>query len=125
MLDERTNVRFSEQLAARRADARDRLVGFKQHGARGAEVGVQPVVPLLLVLEVLGGDVRRGRGLAGFWRKFLEALRRSGEAGRQLGDRALQCERERVAFARRACRPASSIVLSLSAVSVAVSVARV
>ena len=56
-----------EQLAPRRADARAEVVGFQQHGARGAQVGVEPVVPLLLVLEVLGGDVRRGRRLRPIW----------------------------------------------------------
>ena len=78
------------------------VVGFEQHGARGAQVGVEPVVPLLLALELLGRDVRRGRGLARFGREFLEALRRRREAGREVGDRALKRERERVALCAQA-----------------------
>ena len=89
---------FREQLTPRRADARADVVGLQQHGPRGAQVCVEPVVPLLLVLEVLGGDVRRGRRLARFGRELVEALRRVREARRQLGDRPLQREGERVAL---------------------------
>ena len=56
-----------EQLTPRRADARAEVVGFQQHGARGAQVGVEPVVPLLLVLELLGRDVRRRARLRPIW----------------------------------------------------------
>ena len=87
-----------EQLTPRRADARADVVGFQQHGARGAQVCVEPVVPLLLVLEILGGDVRRGRRLTRFGRELVEALRRVREARGQLGDRSLQREGERVAL---------------------------
>ena len=87
-----------EQLTPRRADARADVVGFQQHGPRGAQVGVEPVVPLLLFLEVLGGDVGRGRRLARFGRELVEALRRVREARRQRSDGALQREGERVAL---------------------------
>ena len=57
-----------KQLAPRRADAGREVVGLQQHGAGGAQVGVEPVVPLFLALEFLGRDVGRGRGLARFGR---------------------------------------------------------
>ena len=49
-------------------------------------------------VEILGGDVRRGRRFARFGGELLEALRRVGEARRQVGDRSLQGEGERVAL---------------------------
>ena len=88
-----------EQLAPRRADARAEVVSFQQHGARGAQVGVEPVVPLLLALELLGRDVGRGRRLARFGRELGKALRRGRKAGRQGGDRPLKRKRQRVALA--------------------------
>ena len=80
-LDERANVRCCEQLAPRRADARAEVVGFQQHGARGAQVGVEPVVPLLLVLELLGRDV--GRGGAGSPDLGVSSSRRFAESARR------------------------------------------
>ena len=56
-------------------------------------------MPLLLVLEVLGGDIRRGRrSLTSFGREFVETLDRSREARGQLSNRPLQCDSERVAL---------------------------
>ena len=98
MLDERAKVRCCEQLTPRRADTGADIIGFQQHGARGAQVGVEPVVPLLLVLEVLSGHVRRRRRLAGFRRELVEALHRVRQARSELGDRSLQGEAERVAL---------------------------
>ena len=57
-----------EQLTSSRADARAEVVGLQQHGAGGAQVGVQRVVPLLLAREFLCRDVGRGLGLARFGR---------------------------------------------------------
>ena len=91
-----------EQLAPRRADARAQVVGFQHHGARGAQVGVEPVVPLFLGVEFLGRDVRRGRGLTRFGREFSESLCRGREAGGQVGDRSLQGEGERIALSPQA-----------------------
>ena len=91
-----------EQLAPRRADARAEVVSFQQHGARGAQVGVEPVVPRLLALELLGRDVGRRRRFARFGREFSEALRRRREAGRQVGDRPLQGEGERIVLSVQA-----------------------
>ena len=46
-----------------------------------------------------------GRGLARFGRELLEALRRRRKAGRQVGDRPLKRDRERVALARSSADP--------------------
>ena len=89
---------LGEQLAPRRADAGAEVVGLQQHGAGGAQFGVEPVVPLLLALEPLDRDVRAGRGSPGFApaaspafgvsssRRFVESASR----GVSLGDRPLQ-----------------------------------
>ena len=102
---------FREQLTPRRADARADVVGLQQHGPRGAQVGVEPVVPLLLVLEVLGGDVRRGRRLTRFGRELVEALRRvrRGEASVRRSPPATRGQARRSGCARPAspCRRGS------------------
>ena len=61
-----------EQLAPRGAYAGREIVGLQQHGAGGAQVRVERVVPLLLALELLGRDIGRGRGLARFWGELRE-----------------------------------------------------
>ena len=85
-----------EQLAPRRADAGREVVGLQQHGAGGAQVGVERVVPLFLALELLGRHVGRGRGLARFGRELRQALRRRGEPRREIRDHPLKSEAERI-----------------------------
>ena len=74
----------------------------KQHGARGAQVGVERVVPLLLARELLGREVGRGLGFSRFGRELGQALRRRGEPRRQIGDRPLQGEAERIVLGAQA-----------------------
>ena len=69
---------------------------MQQHGAGGAQVGVERVVPLLLALELLGRDVGGRRGLARFGRQLLEPLGGGGEPRRELRDRPLKGDAERV-----------------------------
>ena len=85
-----------EQLAPRRADAGREVVGLQQHGAGGAQVGVERVVPLFLALELLGRDVGGRRGLARFGRQLREPLGGGGEPRRELRDRPLKSDAERV-----------------------------
>ena len=99
----------SEHLAPRRADARAQIIGFEQHGARGAQVCVDPVVPLLLVLEVLGGDVCCGR--RGWPALGVSSSRRLTEAAsRGSVSATAPCNAMASAslWARRACNFASS-----------------
>ena len=53
-------------------------------------------MPLFLALELLGRHVGRGRGLARFGRELRQALRRRREPRREIRDRALKSEAERI-----------------------------
>ena len=85
-----------EQLAPRRADPGREVVGLQQHGAGGAQIGVERVVPLFLALELLGRDVGCRRRLARFGRQLRQTLGGRGEPGREVGDRPLKRKRERI-----------------------------
>ncbi len=91
-----------EQLTPLSADARAQVVGFQQHGARRAQVGVESVVPLFLGLELLGRDVRRRRGFTRLGREFVEAFRRTRETRGQVRDRSLQGDGERIVLGPQA-----------------------
>ena len=101
-LDERAKVRCANNWRRAALMRVLEVVDFQQHGAGGAQVGVEPVVPLLLGLEFLGRDVRRRRGSPDFGVSSVEALRRGREARRQVGDRPLQRDGERIALRAQA-----------------------
>ncbi len=95
----RARKRFArKQVATPRSDPGRNVVGFEQHGAGGAQVGVERVVFLLLGFQLRGRGVCRRRGVLvfGLGRQLGEALDRSGEPGRQVGDRRLQSHAERI-----------------------------
>ncbi len=97
-----------EQVAPLRPDPGRVVVDFKQQRARGAQIGVERVVLLLLACEFrrrrVGLRNRRGGVVLGLGREFGQALRRRRQTRRHVGDRRLQGDAERIVLRPQALK---------------------